>query len=515
MRKQFLYINTALFLCAIVLLIQTVTALGAEPIAIFDKTLYERLKGHIILQIEEQGEAYYVHPQKLQLHYLGRPSDAFEVMRSQGIGITNRDLAKISVGSGPKTPAGNPDQSFAAKHSGKNFLQVEQAGEAWYVYPKDKKRYYLGRPQDAFDIMRALGLGISNSDFARLTGATAKKPPLPYKVGYRTHTFTITDPKEGSAQIPLSFWYPTDSKPATFVYKTVGDDLKPDTYTTSIAVSSPIKQNAKPYPLVLFFHGAQTCGTQSVFFTEHLASQGFIVAAPDFPDDATQCSSTGKKPASQFTFLRALQRLLKIDTEGMIDLLRENYRVPGASHILDAIITLNDTKDSFLFNTIDKNKIAASGHSYGGETSLGLVGAHPDKTLPDTRFKVALLLSAPVFPYSANNIAAVAIPLMLIQGDDNDDLDQYDNARKNIYTNASGPKYYLKLGNDTSHPTFFNGVCTSYSTIQECQKQDQFVYLINTYATAFLNKYLNLDAQADATLNQTDPLLKVYEKSTP
>ena len=59
---------------------------------------------------------------------------------------------------------------------------------------------------------------------------------------------------------------------------------------------------------------------------------------------------------------------------------------------------------------------------------------------------------------------------MLIQGDDNDDLDQYDNARENIYTNASGPKYYLKLGNDASHGTFFNGVCTSYSTIQECQK---------------------------------------------
>ena len=488
---------------------------AAAAIPVIDASLYNQLKGLIILKVEAKGEAYYMHPRTKSMYYLGRPDDAYAVMRDQGIGITNANLARIPVGAGPNTLKGAIDLNFTAKQLGVIFLQVEAKGEAWYVYPKDKKRYYLGRPNDAYNVMRTLGLGVSNSNFARLTGTTAEKNPLPYMVGYRTYTFTISDSKYGQTQIPVSFWYPTDAKPGTFVYKTVGGDLKPWTYTSSVAVSASIKQDTRPYPLALFFHGAQTCGTQSVFFAEHLASQGFIVAAPDFPDDAPQCSSIGKKPAPYFVFLQSLQALLKIDEIGMIDLLRKNYRVPGATKILHAILALHDSKDSCLWNTIDKNKIAASGHSYGGETSLGLLGAHPDKTFKDSRFKVAVLFSAPVFPYSENNIATVTVPIMLIQGDDNDDLDQYGNARKDIYANASGPKYFLKLGNGASHGTFFNGVCTPYSTIQECQKQDQFVQVINTYATAFLNKYLNFDAKADAALNETASLLKVYEKNAP
>jgi hypothetical protein len=47
-------------------------------------------------------------------------------------------------------------------------LQVEKNGEAWYINPNDLKRYFLGRPTDAFNIMRTLGLGISNANFDNL-----------------------------------------------------------------------------------------------------------------------------------------------------------------------------------------------------------------------------------------------------------------------------------------------------------------------------------------------------------
>ena len=49
--------------------------------------------------------------------------------------------------------------------SGRILLQVEDKGQAWYINPLDRKRYYLGRPDDALLIMRRLGLGISNRDF--------------------------------------------------------------------------------------------------------------------------------------------------------------------------------------------------------------------------------------------------------------------------------------------------------------------------------------------------------------
>lgn len=62
--------------------------------------------------------------------------------------------------------------SYAASLSerlvGKILLQVEDLGQAWYVNPVDGLRYYLGRPADAFRIMRNLGLGITTSDLAMI-----------------------------------------------------------------------------------------------------------------------------------------------------------------------------------------------------------------------------------------------------------------------------------------------------------------------------------------------------------
>ncbi len=40
--------------------------------------------------------------------------------------------------------------SFSQQHQGKIFIQVEEKGEAWYINPEDNKRYFLGRPTDAF-----------------------------------------------------------------------------------------------------------------------------------------------------------------------------------------------------------------------------------------------------------------------------------------------------------------------------------------------------------------------------
>jgi len=187
---------------------------SSNSIKIKDKTMYGRLKGKIILTVEKKGEAYWISPKTEEMHYLGKPADAFNVMREQGIGITNADLEKIPLGldnlSGQDTdgdglsdlfedaigteknnkdsdgdgfedfveikngynPKGagklNPDKNFTEKHSGKIFLQVENKGEAWYINPKNGKRYFLGRPSDAFNVMRNLGLGISNENFEKM-----------------------------------------------------------------------------------------------------------------------------------------------------------------------------------------------------------------------------------------------------------------------------------------------------------------------------------------------------------
>jgi len=59
-------------------------------------------------------------------------------------------------------------QSLSAQLKGRILLQVEDKGQAWYIDPETEKRAFLGRPADAFRIMRGLGLGISNDNLAKI-----------------------------------------------------------------------------------------------------------------------------------------------------------------------------------------------------------------------------------------------------------------------------------------------------------------------------------------------------------
>ncbi len=119
-----------------------------------DWNLARRLQGNILLQVEENGEGWYVYPDDLSKYYLGRPADAFAVMRELGLGATHDFITSYTI--------------YPSHVVGKILLDVEDSGKAYYIYPKDKKAYYLGRPADAFAVMRELGLGITNKDIRKI-----------------------------------------------------------------------------------------------------------------------------------------------------------------------------------------------------------------------------------------------------------------------------------------------------------------------------------------------------------
>ncbi len=117
--------------------------------------LGSRLKGRILLQVEERGESWYVEPDTKERVFLGRPDDAFRIMRELGLGISEKDFNSFRE----KAPE---------RLSGKILLRVEANGEAYYVNPVDLKMHFLGRPADAFQVMRNLGLGISNKNLEEI-----------------------------------------------------------------------------------------------------------------------------------------------------------------------------------------------------------------------------------------------------------------------------------------------------------------------------------------------------------
>lgn len=62
---------------------------------------------------------------------------------------------------------------FAARLKGYVLLKVQSHGEAYYVNPADAKAHYLKDGAAAFGIMRSLGLGISEADYAKLAAGNA------------------------------------------------------------------------------------------------------------------------------------------------------------------------------------------------------------------------------------------------------------------------------------------------------------------------------------------------------
>ncbi|MFC1612729.1 hypothetical protein ACFL23_00140 [Patescibacteria group bacterium] len=145
MKKQFTMLATLTF----ILLLIPFNFSNAQNIS-------SRLKGKILLQVEDKGQGWYIDPDTQERAYLGRPADAFKIMQELGLGIKHIELEKYL------------NSSFPERLAGKILLDVESKGEAYYVYPEDLKGYYLSRPNEAFRIMREKGLGITNKDLNKV-----------------------------------------------------------------------------------------------------------------------------------------------------------------------------------------------------------------------------------------------------------------------------------------------------------------------------------------------------------
>ena len=163
-----------------------------------------RQLGRILLQVQARGEAWYISPVSKERTYLKDGQAAFSLLRNEGLGIKATDLKKIPVGlnaddrvtdsdgdgysdfaevsagydPSDSTASAKPkiDMILTKKLSGRILLDVEHAGQAWYLNPSDLKRYYLKDGNAAYVLMRKFGLGITNTDLAAIPQKAA--PPV-------------------------------------------------------------------------------------------------------------------------------------------------------------------------------------------------------------------------------------------------------------------------------------------------------------------------------------------------
>ncbi|MFZ6015078.1 MAG: CAP domain-containing protein [Patescibacteria group bacterium] len=133
----------------------------------------DNVRGMILLQVEEHGEAWYVNPTNNRRYYMKNGAVAYEMMRSFGLGITDADLQRIplsitteAIRNASSICSSNP---LANRLKGRILLQVQQHGEAYYVYPKNCRMIYMKDGNAAYEIMRYLGLGITNFDLQKIS----------------------------------------------------------------------------------------------------------------------------------------------------------------------------------------------------------------------------------------------------------------------------------------------------------------------------------------------------------
>jgi dienelactone hydrolase len=177
-----------------------------------------------------------------------------------------------------------------------------------------------------------------------------------------------------------------------------------------------------PYPLIIFAHGFTGTRIQSAQYTRHLASHGYIVAAPDFPGSF---GGAGGGPR-----LRAV-----IDQPADV------------SFVIDELLIRNEEPEGLLAGSIDAERIGMTGHSLGGLTTM-MTTFGP---LADERIDAVLPISPPGCFFGDDFAGASTTPVMVLGG--SEELIVDPSSIRRAYDVANRPRYFVEL-NGADHIKF-------------------------------------------------------------
>lgn len=175
-----------------------------------------------------------------------------------------------------------------------------------------------------------------------------------------------------------------------------------------------------PYPLVIFSHGSGGMRVQSTFYTVHLASLGYVVAAMDHKGNTFTNESAGIAQS-------AIDRPLDV------------------AFVTAELLTGAEGGDPLLSGLLDPEKIGITGHSFGAWTSLAtLHEGHP--------FSVSVPVAIPGTEMpSPGHRDDLGIPVLLVTGT-RDKATPYPGA-EGIYDILGAPRSLIGVEN-AGHGSF-------------------------------------------------------------
>ncbi|MDP3768282.1 MAG: hypothetical protein Q8S13_09720, partial [Dehalococcoidia bacterium] len=170
--------------------------------------------------------------------------------------------------------------------------------------------------------------------------------------------------------LPIDVWYPSGAAGA-----------EPEVR------DAPLDGADAPYPLIIFAHGLSGTRRQSVSYVQHLASHGYVVAAPDFP-------------------------LSRLGAPGGPRLGAVLEQPKDVSFVIDSLLEFNAQDGHLLEGAIDDEAIGVTGHSLGALTTM-LTTFGPSR---DERIDAALPISTPACFLPASLAGDTSVPIMVVGG---------------------------------------------------------------------------------------------------
>ncbi len=247
--------------------------------------------------------------------------------------------------------------------------------------------------------------------------------PGPFDIGVTTMTFEDTSrptmpngtfPGSPTRVLVTEIWYPAAP----------GADAQGKEQR-----DATLARDGAPYPLVVYGHGLSGTRTAGAYLARHLASHGFIFAAPDFP--LTRSGAPGGANA--------------------VDVVEQ----PADVRFLNSqLLALDGDPASRFFAGIDHERLGVTGLSLGGLTAY-MVTFH--LTLRDPRVRAAAPLAGNACFLSHGFFADTAVPLFIVQGD-LDAVLPYQAHSLLAFEQANAPKWLVTIANG-SHVGFGDNSC--------------------------------------------------------
>ncbi len=249
-----------------------------------------------------------------------------------------------------------------------------------------------------------------------------------YAVG-RT-TFDVVDPARGGRTIRVDVWYP--SRPADVVGKAKSPiDLFVAQTPSPLAYDNPAVAPGR-FPLVVFSHGSGGIRYQSWFLMEHLASHGFIVAAPDHTGNTAIDAITGSSTPFEVT---ARNRPLDV------------------SLVITRMLERGQTEADAFDHHLLRRKIAVMGHSFGGFTAVAAAAGWADVP-PDPRVKAIIPIAAATNAFTDAQLSSITVPSLWLHGTNDITVPIAQTARAWSLQTAS-PRYRVDI-QKAGHSSFTN-----------------------------------------------------------